>query len=283
MKNYFILFCILIAVFSAKAQKLPAPEGLICELLRKPAAAVITDSSPEFGWIFPQSGNEQSAYRILVASSPHLLKENSADLWDSKKISNNSSINISYSGKELKDNGTYWWQVKVWSKNSLESSYSQVQQFNTGSFDRSNVGYPGESQWVELSSNQWVSEDKQCASFERFVPVDISHSGNGDYFVEFEKSVIGILEFIATAEQDDTPVSIHLGERKNDNQTVNKKPGRSNIGYQQIDMNLKKGTHSYIVKLAERKKSNYLHTQKLAPHYPDVIPFRYAEITSDKK
>ena len=34
------------------------------------------------------------------------------------------------------------------------------------------------------------------------------------------------------------------------------------------------------MKLADRKKSNYLHTQKLAPHYPDVIPFKYAEIQS---
>lgn len=283
MKNYFILFNILIAAFSLKAQQLPAPEVLICELLRKPAAAVITDSSPEFGWVFPQSGIRQSAYRILVASSPNMLKENSADLWDSKKINNNNSINISYLGEKLKDNSTYWWQVKVWSESGLESNYSQAQQFNTGNFDRSNLDYPGESRWVELSSNNWVSEDKQCADFEPFVPVAIYRSDNGNYFIEFEKSVIGILEFIATAEQDDTPVSIHLGERKNENQTVNKEPGRSNIGYQQIDMNLKKGTHSYIVKLAERKKSHYLHTQKLAPHYPDVIPFRYAEITGNKK
>jgi hypothetical protein len=283
MKNYIFLFCILFAGLTLKAQTLTAPEGLICELLRNPAAAVITDSSPEFGWIFPQSGIEQSAYRILVASSPNLLKEKSADLWDSKKTGSNNSVSIIYGGKELKDNSTYWWQVKVWSKEGLESSYSVPQQFNTGNFDRSDVDYPGESKWIELSSNNWVSEDKQRAGFERFEPVNISRSGNGSYFVEFEKSVIGILEFTATAVSDNTPISVYLGERKNDNQTVNKNPGRSNIGYQQIDMILKKGTHSYIVKLAERKKSHYLHTQKLAPHYPDVIPFLYAEITGDQK
>ena len=283
MKFYLVLLGLLLAGFTVKGQKLPAPEGLICELLREPASAIITDSSPALGWIFPQSGIEQSAYRILVASSPHLLTENAADLWDSKKTPDNHSINITYSGKELKDNSTYWWQVKVWSKEGMESSYSQAQQFNTGNFDRSSVEYPGESRWIELSSNNWVSEDKQKASFERFDPVDILHSNSGSYFVEFEKSVLGILEFIATAEQDDTPVSIHLGERRNDNQTVNKEPGRSNIGYQQIDMNLKRGTYSYIVKLADRKKSNYLHSQKLAPHFPDVIPFRYAEITGSSK
>lgn len=282
MRNLFLIFSILLTNI-INAQNLPAPDGLLCELLRAPAEAVITDSTPEFSWIFPQSGIEQSAYQILVASAPCLLKDDAADLWNSKKTADNNSVNISYSGKQLKDNSTYWWLVKVWSKGGLESSYSQPQQFNTGSFDRSDVNYPGESRWVEFSSNNWVSEDKQRASFERFDPIKNTRSPNGSYFIEFEKSVIGILEFTATAKKEETPISVHLGERKNDDQTVNKEPGRSNIGYQQIDIKLKKGTHSYIVKLAERKKSGYLHTQKLAPHYPDVIPFRYAEITGNSK
>jgi alpha-L-rhamnosidase len=283
MKNLIVLSLIILISISLNAQNLPAPSGLLCELLREPSEAVITDSTPEFTWIFPQSGVNQSAYQILVASSPYLLKEGKADLWDSKKISNNNSVNISYAGKALKDNHIYWWVVKVWSTTGLESSYSEPQQFNTGTFDRSHVSYPGESKWIELTSNNWVSEDKQRASFENFEPTNISRSEKGDYFVEFEKSVIGILEFTATTEKDNTPISVHLGERRNDDQTVNKEPGRSNIGYQQIDMLLKKGTHHYIVKLADRKKSGYLHTQKLAPHYPDVIPFKYVEITGNIK
>lgn len=281
MKN--IIFLSLAFVFSINlnAQNLPAPYGLLCELLREPSEAVITDSTPEFTWIFPQSGVSQSAYQILVASAPHLFKKDKADLWDSKKVSDRNSVNIPYSGENLKDNSTYWWVVKIWSVNKLESSYSKPQQFNTGTFDRSHVSYPGESKWVELSSNNWVSEDKQRASFENFEPSNISRSKSGDYFVEFEKSVIGILDFTASAENDNTPISVHLGERRNDDNTVNKEPGRSNIGYQQIDMLLKKGTHHYTVKLADRKKSGYLHTQKLAPHYPDVIPFKFAELVGN--
>lgn len=282
MKSYNLLFIILFTGITIKAQILPVPEGLICDLLRNPAAAVITNPSPGFGWIFPQSGIKQSAYQILVASSPNLLKEGSVDLWDSKKVNSNNSTNIFYKGKELEKNSSYWWQVKVWSGTGLESSYSVPQQFNTGNFDRTGLAYLGESKWIELSSNNWVSEDKQCARFERFKPNNIVRSDSGSYFVEFEKSVIGILEFMATAEMDDTPISVYLGERRNDDFTVNKNPGKSNIGFQQIDMKLKKGTHYYIVKLAERGESHYLHSQKLAPHYPDVIPFRYAEITGNQ-
>ncbi len=56
MKFHFVFLFALLAGFTVKAQVLPAPEGLICELLREPASAIITDSSPELGWIFPQSG-----------------------------------------------------------------------------------------------------------------------------------------------------------------------------------------------------------------------------------
>lgn len=277
MEKLSTLLLLCLFAFQTYSQNLPASSGLSVDYLRSPDAAVITDATPAFAWIFPQSGMQQAAYRILVATSPSLLKEGKADLWDSGLIKDPASVNISYSGKPLKDNSSYWWQVKVSSESGLESSYSVAQQFNTGNFDRSDVNYPGESRWVELTSNHWVSEDKQCASFERFEAKKVMVD-KGKYFADYGKSVIGILEFTATAEADHMPVSVHLGERKNDNQTVNKEPGRSNIGYQQIDMILKKGTHHYTVKLAERRKSNYLHTQKLAPHYPDVIPFRYVEI-----
>lgn len=281
MKKLPIILIFCLGAFYTYGQNLPTPQGLSVEYLRSPDAAVITDATPEFAWEFPQSGIRQSAFRILVASAPHLLNQKDADLWESGVIKNPASINITYSGKPLKDNSSYWWQVKAWSESGLESVYSIAQQFNTGNFDRSGVDYPGESKWIELTSNHWVSEDKQCATFQRFDPVTILETKTGKYFADYGKSVIGILEFIATAQKNETPVSVHLGERKNDDETVNKEPGRSNIGYQKIDMMLKKGTHHYIVKLAERRKTNYLHTQKLAPHYPDVIPFRYVEIQGD--
>ena len=68
---------------SGYGQILPAPTDLTCETLRLPAESVVTDPTPDFGWVFPQSGNKQSAYRRLVASSPQRLHAGTADLWDS--------------------------------------------------------------------------------------------------------------------------------------------------------------------------------------------------------
>ncbi len=281
MKKTIVLILIVFAELALHAQVLPAPEGLLCNLLREPSSAVITDKIPEFSWIFPQSGHKQAAYRILLASSPVLLIEGKADYWDSEMVEDNNSINIPYGGKELQNNGIYWWAVKVVAGNGLESSYCLPQQFNTGNFNRSDLDYPGQSKWIELSANNWVSEDKQRASLEYIDPVQFSKTENGAGFIAFKKSVIGTLSFLGTA-MEEIPVTIYLGERKNEDQTVHKNPGKSNIGFQQIEMILKKGTHQYMVNLKKKEPKGYLHSQKLAPHYPEVMPFRYAEIVGQE-
>lgn len=281
MNKLYLLLLINLFFSNGYSQDLPAPAGLSVEFLRDPGDAVITKPVPDFGWIFPQSGNRQSAFRILVASSPHLLKEEKADFWDSKKRNGQKSVNVAYEGKPLMENSVYWWQAKVWSSEGLESVYSQPQSFNTGSFDRSDIEYPGQSRWVQLVTDHWVSEDKQCATFERFDPEYSNQASQGSYLAGFEKSVIGVLEFTATAEEEKLPVTFHLGERINEDQTVHKRPGHSNIGYEQVEMVLKKGTHHYVVKVKEKNPEGYLHSQKLAPHLPEVMPFRFVEILGD--
>ena len=280
MKTISSIICLLMVTMTCQAQTLPVPSGLAVDYLRSPDAAVITDATPDFSWLFPQSGIQQSAYQVLVATSPHLLKESLADCWDSGVIKESTSVNVSYAGSPLEDNSTYWWQVRVWSSTRLESPYSEPQQFNTGDTDRSGLDYPGQSKWVELATGQWVSEDKQCATFSRIAPFLVT-SDQTRLFAAFGKSAIGILEFTATSKQDNVPITVHLGERKTEAQEVHKQPGRSNIGYDKVDMTLKKGTHRYVVKITEREIKGYLHTQKLAPHYPEVMPFRYVEILGD--
>ena len=274
-----LLFLSLLALCGF-AQTLPAPEGLTVDFLRAPDQAVITNARPGLAWIFPQSGIRQSAYRIMVASSPFLLEEGKADLWDSGKINSKESVNIKYAGAPLEDYSIYWWQVKVWSKGGMESAYSKAQQFNTGSFDRSDIDYPGQSRWIELEADHWVSEDKQCAVFNKIGPVSMV-GDRKKLFVDFGRSAIGILEFTATSERSELPVIVHMGERKFKDNEVHKNPGKSNIGYEMVRMKLKKGTHRYTVRIAQREIKGYLHSQKLAPHYPEVMPFRYVEIIGD--
>ena len=59
---------------SSPEKKLAQPNGLLTELLRWPERAVITDATPELSWEVPVSVGNQTAYRILVASSDNNLK-----------------------------------------------------------------------------------------------------------------------------------------------------------------------------------------------------------------
>lgn len=76
-------------------------------------------------------GIEQSAFHILVASSPDKLAANEGDLWDSQKISSDQSVNVAYAGKPLESRMQCWWKVKVWDDDS-ESEWSKPAYWSMG-------------------------------------------------------------------------------------------------------------------------------------------------------
>ena len=85
-----------------------------------------------------------------------------------------------------------------------------------------------------------------------------------------------LLNVTITADKDQS-ITLYLGERLGDDGLINKKPGHSFIGYQKLTLDVKKGTHDYQTQVpANHSKSP--HHQKLAPFYPEVLPFRFAEL-----
>ena len=59
-------------------------------------------------------GQKQTAYQVLVASSPELLAKNQGDLWDSGKVASDQSIQIEYAGKPLESRRVCHWKARVW-------------------------------------------------------------------------------------------------------------------------------------------------------------------------
>ncbi|MGQ8337549.1 alpha-L-rhamnosidase-related protein [Sunxiuqinia sp. A32] len=265
----------LISVFLVSSQNLSKPEGLLVELLRAPEEAIITDSQPEFGWVFPMEGVSQSAYQILVASSIDNLNSKHAEFWNSGKIISANSINITYQGEQLHPNSSYWWKVKVWNSNGTESEFSSPQKFNTGNFDGGSDEWIGQSNWVKLDGD-WVAEDRQKASYQDLDPVVFKKTAENSWFADFGKAAFSTLELSVASSINDT-LTVFLGERKNNDFTVNKNPGVSNIGFFKYQMPIKKGTHTYEVEIP-RHHARYPHSQKLPPFYPEVLPFRYVEV-----
>jgi alpha-L-rhamnosidase len=90
--------------------------------------------SPRVGWQIQsaETGQKQTAYRIIVSSSPEKLKLGEGDLWDSGKVVSDRSSLIKYAGKELRKNDDCYWKVKVWDKHGKESDWSDTGRFSIG-------------------------------------------------------------------------------------------------------------------------------------------------------
>jgi len=94
----------------------------------------IESRKPVFGYLLESEENNQyqSAFHILVASSPDILKGNAGDLWDSGKQDRRENYAISYAGEEMKSRQIAYWKVKVWDKNGIESEWSNPSFFEMG-------------------------------------------------------------------------------------------------------------------------------------------------------
>lgn len=279
IKRLFLLHSAFLLI-SCNAQKLSPPNGLLCELLRYPDKAAITDSQPEFSWIVPTGIEKQNAFRILVSSSKELIDEDNSDYWDSGKIESSHSISVSYNGKALSSHMTYFWKVKIWDSANNESQYSEPQQFFTSELDNESAEWPGKSNYVKLPDSSWVSENRQISTFYKISPKKLTRVNEKRWFADFGKAAFATLELEIDAKNFDS-ISVFLGERKNEDFSVNKIPGHSNIGFEKFMLGLNKGVHKYQIKIPTHHSNSPNH-QKLAPFYPEVLPFRYVEIASNK-
>ncbi|HEY4789481.1 MAG TPA: alpha-L-rhamnosidase, partial [Bacteroidales bacterium] len=89
----------------------------------------------------------QSAFRIIVADNPETLTSDKGNVWDTKKIKSNESIQVEYQGKQLEPNKKYYWKVKVWNQDSKESDWSETASWQMGLLSRADWG---RAQWITM-------------------------------------------------------------------------------------------------------------------------------------
>jgi alpha-L-rhamnosidase len=121
-----------------------SPAHLRCEYLKNPLG--IDVRQPRFQWVLANSrrGEMQTAYQILVASSPAARVEDRGNMWDSGKVASDDSTQVVYKGKSLESGRTYYWKVRYWDGNVNPSDYSEPAKFEMGLLERS--GWKG--QWI---------------------------------------------------------------------------------------------------------------------------------------
>jgi alpha-L-rhamnosidase len=116
---------------AAGAQDFSA-QGLRCEYLTNPLG--IDVEKPRLSWVLSPAPNVrgQSAYHLLVASTPALLQKGRGDLWDSGRVSSEQSTWVEYRGRKLASGQQAYWKVRVWSDAGKVSPWSGPAMWSMG-------------------------------------------------------------------------------------------------------------------------------------------------------
>ncbi|WP_152032816.1 alpha-L-rhamnosidase [Ereboglobus luteus] len=76
-------------------------------------------------------GLSQSAWQILVASSPEKLKADEGDIWDSGRVTG-ADVRAVFAGRKLDTLQQVWWKVRVWDGGGLASGWSETATWSRG-------------------------------------------------------------------------------------------------------------------------------------------------------
>ncbi|SFU54871.1 Alpha-L-rhamnosidase N-terminal domain-containing protein [Porphyromonadaceae bacterium KHP3R9] len=113
------------------------PTELTTEYLTNPTGLDVRD--PRFSWKLTTTdrqafGQLQTAYRILVSTSKEDLDKERGNVWDTGWISSDKMQLVSYQGKPLQSDQTYFWKVAVKDEKGIPSTFSETASFTTGLF-----------------------------------------------------------------------------------------------------------------------------------------------------
>lgn len=195
MKNKLLLF-ILISCFCSFARAAVSVENLRVEQLTNPMG--IDTEVPRLSWKISSDKRDvmQTAYHILVASSPEKLLKNEGDLWDSGKVSSDASHLVSYQGKALKSNLRCYWKVKVYTTQG-ETAWSDPASWSMELLGETHwkgrwIGmerpapWDSETQWSRLSARYLRTEFKLDKQIKQ-ATVHIAGMGMYELFINGER------------------------------------------------------------------------------------------------
>jgi alpha-L-rhamnosidase len=118
---------------------------LRCEYLVDPIG--IDELQPRLSWIVSSTerGEKQTAWQILVASSPEALAANQGDLWDSGKMPGDATSQIDYAGAALSSRSECHWKIRAWDKDDQASAWSTPAKWTIGLLDNSDWA----AKWID--------------------------------------------------------------------------------------------------------------------------------------
>ncbi len=270
-----VLLACFIGISAATADPGP-PRGLMCDLLRNPAEALLRDRTPELSWQVndPDRGAAQSAYHIVVASSRRKAASGTGEMWDTGRVESDRCLNIEYDGKELEPGESYWWAVRTWDADGHAGPFSEPQQFRISPITEDRR-WPAQSRWTQVETDdgtQRMLEERQAMRFVPVRPREFTRRGESSYFCDFGRAAYAKLRLTATCEESEAgELEVHVGEKKAGPKKVDRSPGAT-VRHNAFTVDLKPGTHTYTLDIDPHG------VIRLPDHLAGVTPFRYAEL-----
>ena len=153
MKKLVIIFGFLNLLFIGIIQGNDLKTGLSASDMRcEYKVTPVTDvKNPRLSWILnsDERGQYQTAYQIIVASSPEKLKADKADLWNSQKVKSDKTYQIVYKGKPLNSREICYWKVRSWDKNGKPGQWSSISHWEMGLLNKNEW----KANWIGLDLN----------------------------------------------------------------------------------------------------------------------------------
>ena len=251
------------------------PDRLTVDMMEsRPAAAYgvagrVCASRPALGWQLP-AGTSQTAWRVLVATEPGLLREGKADVWDSGVRESVQSVGVAFEGAPLKAGTSYWWTVKTWTRADAGSTVGR------------------ESRWA--SPMQFVTATVQDSCFSHYPLVKTRQKPLRDTrpaaltsVYDFGKDAFAQLTLRVRTTHDGDSITVRLGEAMREGRVDSKPQG--SVRYASYVIPLRRGTHDYPLRLRPDRRNTTPGANEsgvdpilMPPSIGEVFPFRYVEV-----
>ena len=133
MSRYVFLPLVVMSLASAilHAESIQVAD-LRCEYLQDPLG--LGAVQPRLSWVIEstQRGQRQTAYQILIASTPALLEQDHGDIWDSGKVASDETTQVTYAGKPLASRQLCFWKIRAWDRDGQPSAWSKPAHWEMG-------------------------------------------------------------------------------------------------------------------------------------------------------
>jgi alpha-L-rhamnosidase len=106
--------------------------GLKCEYATNPLGVDV--AQPRLSWqvASDENGQKQTAWQVLVASTPELLADDRGDLWDSGRVTDDQTTFIPYGGRPLRESQQVFWKARSWDRAGAPSAWSEPASWTMG-------------------------------------------------------------------------------------------------------------------------------------------------------